>query len=256
MIASVSRLSTLGCKTVLRACYASSTRAIGGSVLYQRYPIYKKVAARAFGSHACSEHVNSGDLLGHVFPNFKTSAVVNGAVTEFDASKYFHDSYALLVFYPLDFTFVCPSELLGFSERISEFEQRGIKVVGVSVDSVFSHLGWIQTDLKNGGVKGLRIPLVSDISRSISKSFGLLRADGFAQRASVLIDKCGKVRHVSIFDLGIGRSVDETLRVFDAIKFNDESGQVCPVNWKKGGAGMSPTSASTGDYLAKTFSKA
>nr|UKS50703.1 thioredoxin peroxidase 2 [Babesia orientalis] len=255
MIGGVSRLSALVCRSALRACYLSTTRGLSGSMMPRLQPIYNQVTARGFGTHASTEYVNSGDLVGHDFPNFKTSAVVNGSITEFDASKYFHDSYALLVFYPLDFTFVCPSELLGFSERLGEFEQRGIKVVGISVDSVFSHFAWLQTELKNGGVQGVKIPLVSDISRSISKSFGLLRADGFAQRASVLIDKAGKVRHVAVFDLGIGRSVDETLRVFDAIKFSDESGQVCPVNWKKGSAAMAPTSASTGDYLAKTFSK-
>ncbi|CDR97748.1 antioxidant, AhpC/TSA family, putative [Babesia bigemina] len=189
-------------------------------------------------------------------PSFKSSAVVDGSVKDFDAAEHFRGSYGLMVFYPLDFTFVCPSELLGFSERISEFEERGIKVVGVSVDSPFSHLAWSQMDLKQGGVQGVKFPLVSDLSRSISKSFGMLRPEGFAQRASVLIDKAGKVRHVAVFDLGIGRSVDETLRVFDAIKFSDESGHVCPANWRKGAAAMAPTAESTGEYLAKTFEKA
>ncbi|ORM40258.1 Peroxiredoxin-2 [Babesia sp. Xinjiang] len=255
MIGSVSRLSALGCRTAFRAFCFSATRS-GSRFMLNEYPsVGRNVSVRAFGTHICANHVNSGDMIGRELPSFRTSAVIDGAIADFDSSEYFRDSYGLLVFYPLDFTFVCPSELLGFSERLSDFESRGIKVVGVSVDSVFSHLAWLHTDLKNGGVQGVKIPLLSDISRTISKSVGLLRSDGFAQRASVLIDKSGKVRHLSIFDLGIGRSVDETLRVFDAIKFNDESGQVCPVNWKKGGDSMAPTSASTGAYLAKTFSK-
>nr|BAN65830.1 antioxidant, AhpC/TSA family [Babesia bovis] len=254
MMNGVLRLSTASAYRAMRMLSKKTTGWLNNDIICCFRPVYNQFVVRAFGTQAGSYHTNIGDLVGREFPDFKTSAVINGNITEFDASAYFRDSYALLVFYPLDFTFVCPSELLGFSARLSEFEQRGIKVVGISIDSVFSHLAWLQMDLKKGGVHGLKIPLVSDISRSISKSFGLLRSDGFAQRASVLIDKTGKVRHTAVFDLGIGRSVDETLRVFDAIKFNDESGQVCPVNWQKGGAGMSQTSSSTGDYLFKTFS--
>ncbi|KAK1937650.1 antioxidant, AhpC/TSA family [Babesia divergens] len=213
-------------------------------------------AARSFGSIAGQGSVNLGELVGQRMPGFKSSSVLDGCLCDLDSQEYFKDSYGLLVFYPLDFTFVCPSELLGISERLSDFEKRGVKVVGVSVDSPFSHLAWSQMELKKGGIEGIKFPLVSDVSRSITKSFGLMRPEGFAQRASVLIDKQGMVRHVAVFDLGIGRSVDEMLRMFDAIQHFDASGQVCPANWQKGRDAMSPSATSTGEYLHKTYQKA
>lgn len=214
--------------------------------------LYNLSAGRNFGTGACQAPVNLGHLVGQEMPAFKTAAAVDGAVKDFDSKEYFKGSYGLLVFYPLDFTFVCPSELLGFSERLKEFQDREVKVAGVSVDSAFSHLSWAKMELVKGGIQGIKYPLVSDLSRDIVKSFGLLRPEGFSQRASVLIDKAGKVRHVAVYDLGIGRSVDEMLRMFDAIRHFDEHGQVCPANWKKGSPAMMPTAESTGEYLAKT----
>ncbi|GIX65753.1 2-cys peroxiredoxin [Babesia caballi] len=256
MINAVSRLSSAACRAALRSRNLSAVRPASHPAFWTSQQLYKHAAARAFGTQSCTGAVNLCDLVGREMPSFKTAAVVDGAVKDFDAAEHFRGSYGLIIFYPLDFTFVCPTELLSFSERLSEFEERGVKVIGVSIDSPFSHLAWSQMDLKSGGLKGLKFPLVSDMSRSIVTSFGVLRPEGFAQRSSVLVDKSGKVRHVAVFDLGIGRSVDETLRVFDAIKLSDETGQVCPANWKKGGAAIAPTAASTGEYLDKTFVKA
>lgn len=208
---------------------------------------------RCFAGHACQEQANLGQLVGQPMPTFNSSAVIDGELKDFDAAEYFKGSYGMLVFYPLDFTFVCPSELLGVSTRLEEFTKRGVKVAGISVDSAFSHLSWSQLELSKGGIKGIRFPLVADISRSIIKSFGLLRPEGFSQRASVLIDNTGKVRHVAVFDLGIGRSVDEMLRMFDAIQHYDQFGEVCPANWEQGKPAMKATAESTGEYLEKAY---
>ncbi|AFZ80448.1 2-cys peroxiredoxin, putative [Theileria equi strain WA] len=224
---------------------------------YVKTPVFYRpagFAVRHFGTHSEPCHISTSSLIGRVMPSFKGSALVNDDIVDFDSASYFKDSYGLLIFYPLDFTFVCPSELLGFSERIAEFEKRGIKVLGISVDSAFSHKAWKGLDAKAGGISSLKFPLVSDLSKSISKDFGLLRSEGFSHRSSVLVDKSGVVKHIALFDLGIGRSVDETLRVFDAIQFSEKTGNVCPLNWKSGDEAMKPTFESTRDYLAKKFS--
>ena len=188
-------------------------------------------------NYSSSEGLNNtvtSSLIGKLMPSFKGTALLGDDLVQFNSSDYFKDSYGLLVFYPLDFTFVCPSELLGFSERLKEFEERHVKVLGVSVDSPFSHKAWKELDVRQGGVSPLKFPLFSDLSREVSSSFGLLRDEGFSHRASVLVDKAGVVKHVAMYELGLGRSVDETLRLFDAVQFAEKTGNVCPVNWKQG----------------------
>ncbi|BAM38696.1 2-cys peroxiredoxin [Theileria orientalis strain Shintoku] len=203
----------------------------------------------------CSIHTGVQSLLGKPMPFFKGTALDKTELVDLNSKDYFNNSYGLLVFYPLDFTFVCPSELLGFSERLEEFQKRNVKVLGVSVDSPFSHLAWKQMDVKNGGISSLKFPLFSDLNRAVTSSFGLLRDEGFAHRASVLVDKSGVVKHVALYDLGLGRSVDEVLRLFDAVQFSEKTGHVCPVNWKSGDKAMEPNFESTKDYLKERFDK-
>ncbi|KAK2197158.1 bifunctional Thioredoxin domain/Peroxiredoxin [Babesia duncani] len=242
----------------VRSFSSTSIKTIGrnifGSALLPG-KISLRMSNRNFGTMAGNETVSTSSCIGNQMPHFSSDALINGEIQKLDSNNYFKDSYGLVIFYPLDFTFVCPSELLGFSERISEFESRGIKVIGISIDSPFSHKAWNSMELKAGGIQGVKFPLVSDLSKTITSSFGLLRPEGFSHRASVLIDKQGNVRHISIFDLGIGRSVDETLRVFDAIEYSQQTGHVCPLNWKRGEPSMTPTAESTSTYLFNKYSK-
>jgi peroxiredoxin (alkyl hydroperoxide reductase subunit C) len=159
--------------------------------------------------------------------------------------------YVVLFFYPLDFTFVCPSEILAFEKRLDEFRERGCEVVGVSVDSHYTHLAWRRTEVENGGIGRIRYPLVSDLKKTIARDYGVLFDDKVALRGLFLIDRGGVVRHALVNDLPLGRSVDEALRMLDALRFHEEKGDVCPANWKKGEEGMTPTSKGVVDYLAK-----
>ena len=191
-------------------------------------------------------------LVGRQAPDFKAEAVVNGEFKEVSLSDY-KGKYVVLFFYPLDFTFVCPTELHAFSERLEDFKSRGVEVIGVSVDSKFSHLAWINTPKTKGGIEGVQYPLVSDLGKSISADYDVLvEGAGIAYRGLFLIDKDGMVRHQVVNDLPLGRSVDEALRMVDALQFFETNGEVCPANWKKGETAMKPDQAG----LEKFYSKA
>ncbi len=184
-------------------------------------------------------------------PQFQADAVVNGEFKPVKLADY-QGKYVVLFFYPLDFTFVCPTEIIAFSDRIAEFESRNTQVLGVSVDSKFSHLAWINTPRNKGGLGELKYPLIEDLTKSISKDYGVLLAAGIALRGLFLIDTKGVVRHITINDLPLGRSVDEALRVIDALQHFEKHGEVCPADWKPGKDAMNTSKAS--EYFAKVNS--
>ncbi len=193
-------------------------------------------------------------LVGKQAPDFTAAAVLeNDKIVEgFNLTEYLKDSYGVLFFYPLDFTFVCPSEILAFDNRVEKFKERGAKVIGVSVDSEYSHLAWRNTDIKKGGVGKLGFPLVADMRKSIARDYGvLIEEDGIALRGTFLIDKEGIVRHQVVNDLPLGRDIDDALRMVDALKFHEEHGEVCPAGWQEGKAGMKDTTAGVAAYLAE-----
>jgi peroxiredoxin (alkyl hydroperoxide reductase subunit C) len=190
-------------------------------------------------------------------PDFKATAVMgdNSFDEDFRLSS-LRGKYVILFFYPLDFTFVCPSEILALDERLDEFKGRGAEVVGVSVDSQFTHLAWKKTSVDDGGIGPIKFPLVSDLKGQIARDFGVLHdSEGVALRGLFLIDREGVVRHAVINDLSLGRSVPEALRMLDAVRFVDEKGDVCPANWEKGAEGMKPTKEGAVDYLSKYAKK-
>lgn len=190
-------------------------------------------------------------LIGTQFPPYTLKAVMAdgsfGEVCPGEAS----DGYTVVFFYPLDFTFVCPTELVAFHEAMDEFKARNCRVFGASVDSVHSHAAWRRTPLNEGGVGELAYPLISDMQRELADDLGILNEDGVTYRASFLLDKTGTIRHMVVNDLPLGRSVAEMLRMVDALAFFEENGEVCPANWKKGEAGMKATRESTAAYLGK-----
>jgi len=204
-------------------------------------------------------------LVGKKAPVFSSSAVINGndIVEKFTLSKFKGEKYVVLFFYPADFTFVCPTELVAFQEKAAEFEARNTVLVGVSTDSEFSHWKWLQTPLKNGGIEGVKYPLVSDQNLQISKAYDVLAGSeeyddsgnetfvgvAKAYRGLFLIDRAGVVRHQVVNDMPLGRSVDEVLRVLDALQFTEEFGEVCPANWKKGDKALKATQESVASYL-------
>jgi alkyl hydroperoxide reductase subunit AhpC len=183
-------------------------------------------------------------------PDFTAAAVVHEEFKQIKLSDY-RGKYTVLFFYPLNFTFVCPTEIVAFSDRIEEFHQRGAEVIGASVDSQYSHLAWIQSPRSKGGLGGLKYPLVSDITKQISKDYGVLLEGGVALRGLFLIDKQGVIRHVTVNDLPIGRSVDEALRVLDALQFYEKHGEVCPADWKPGAATIKPGVKESREYFQK-----
>ena len=185
-------------------------------------------------------------------PEFTATAVMpdNSFNEKFQLADY-RGKYVLLFFYPLDFTFVCPSEIIAFNQRLKEFEERGVQVVGVSVDSHFTHWAWKNTPVEKGGIGNIQYPLVADLTKQISREYGVLFNDAIALRGLFLIDKEGVVRHLLINDLPLGRSIDEALRVIDALQYTEENGEVCPANWRKGQAAMKPTADGVAEYLSK-----
>ncbi|MEK7773883.1 MAG: peroxiredoxin [Deltaproteobacteria bacterium] len=187
-------------------------------------------------------------------PDFKAQAVMeDGGFKEIKLSDY-RGKYVALLFYPLDFTFVCPTEIIAFSDRIAEFKARNTQVIGVSVDSHFSHLAWRNTPRKKGGIGDVEYPLVSDLDKGISRQYGvLLEKPGIALRGLFIIDREGKLRHITVNDLPLGRNVDEVLRVLDAVQFNEKHGEVCPANWKKGDTGMKPDQSGLASYAESHF---
>ncbi|WPT17849.1 Peroxiredoxin-2 [Picochlorum sp. SENEW3] len=192
--------------------------------------------------------------IGKPAPNFTAQAVVDGEFVQTNLSDY-KGKYVVLFFYPLDWTFVCPTEIIAFSERIAEFEELDVQVLGVSVDSHFSHLHWINTPRKQGGLGGLKYPLVSDVTKSISKDYGVLIEEGdgagVALRGLFIINPEGVLRQITVNDLPVGRSIDETLRLIKAFKFTDEHGEVCPANWTPGADTIKPNPKESQEYFGK-----
>ena len=206
-------------------------------------------------------------LVGKKAPSFKAAAVVNGndIVEDFSLDQFVGQKYVVFFFYPLDFTFVCPTEILAFQTKLAEFEKRNVAVVGCSVDSQFSHWAWLNTEKNNGGIKGVKFPLVADLSKTIAENYGVLAGEyqvndegessfvgaPVAYRGLFLIDKKGVVRHQLVNDLPLGRSVDEALRMVDALAHFEDFGEVCPANWKEGDDAMKASAEGVASYLSK-----
>jgi peroxiredoxin 2/4 len=206
-------------------------------------------------------------LVGKKAPSFKAVAVVNGndIVEDFSLDQFIGQKYVVFFFYPLDFTFVCPTEILAFQTKLAEFEKRNVAVVGCSVDSQFSHWAWLNTEKNHGGIKGVKFPLVADLSKTIAENYGVLAGEyqvneegessfvgaPVAYRGLFLIDKKGVVRHQLVNDLPLGRSVDEALRMVDALTHFEDFGEVCPANWKEGDDAMNASAEGVASYLSK-----
>ncbi len=211
-------------------------------------------------------------LVGRKAPDFSADAVVNGGdfVEKFTLSQFKGKKYVVLFFYPLDFTFVCPTEILAFQEKLAEFESRNTQVIGVSVDSKFSHWAWLNTPKNKGGIEGVKYPLVADLSKTIARNYDVLGGDyeydidetsnseivkfngkPIAYRGLFLIDLEGVVRHQLVNDLPLGRSIDEAIRMVDALRHFEEKGEVCPANWSEGKDAMKESAAGVADYLSK-----
>ncbi len=188
-------------------------------------------------------------LVGKKAPYFEAEAVIGNDFKKVSLND-FKGKYLCLFFYPLDFTFVCPTELHAFSDKLAEFKKRNCEVVGVSVDSHFSHLAWLNTPKAQGGIQGVKYPLISDLHKTIARSYGTLFEDeGIAFRGLFLIDKEGVVQHVTINNLPLGRNVNEYIRLLDAIQFHEEHGEVCPANWQAGDKGMETSSEGLKEYF-------
>jgi peroxiredoxin (alkyl hydroperoxide reductase subunit C) len=183
-------------------------------------------------------------------PDFKATALVNGQFVETFTLSQFAGKKVVLFFYPLDFTFVCPTEILAFSDAIEEFKARNTQVIGVSVDSHFSHFAWANLDRKEGGIKGVSFPLVSDLNKTIAADYGVLLAGGVALRGLFIVNEKGILKHITVNDNSLGRNVEEVLRVLDAVDFSEKHGEVCPANWKKGEKAMKATSDGLKAYVA------
>jgi peroxiredoxin (alkyl hydroperoxide reductase subunit C) len=205
-------------------------------------------------------------LVGKKAPLFEADAVVNGGefAEKFSLQQYIGKKHVIFFFYPLDFTFVCPTELLAFQDKLQEFEKRNVAVVGCSIDSKYSHWAWLNTEKKKGGIQGVKYPIVSDLSKTISSNYDVLAGEWMysedgtiefegtakAYRGLFLIDKEGIIRHQVVNDFPLGRSIDEALRMVDALQFNEENGEVCPADWHKGDKGMKETSESVASYFS------
>ncbi|CAA6822108.1 MAG: Alkyl hydroperoxide reductase subunit C-like protein [uncultured Sulfurovum sp.] len=186
-------------------------------------------------------------------PDFTAAAVLaDGQIVEdFNLMENLGEKGAVLFFYPLDFTFVCPSEIIAFSHRAAAFREKGVNVIGVSVDSQFSHFAWRETAVENGGIGRVDMPLVADLSKQIARDYDVLLNDAVALRGSFLIDADGTVRHAVVNDLPLGRNIDEMLRMVDTMLYTNEFGEVCPAGWVQGDEGMKADTAGVADYLGK-----
>ena len=184
-------------------------------------------------------------------PDFTAQAVMpDNTFSELKLSSY-RGKYVVLFFYPLDFTFVCPSEIIAFDKALDKFKEKNAEVIGVSVDSHFTHLAWKNTPREKGGIGNVKYPIVSDICKDISRSYGVLVNNSVALRGLFLIDKEGIIRHALINDLALGRNVEEALRMLDALQFTEKHGEVCPANWHEGEEAMKPSAEGVASYLAK-----
>jgi len=189
-------------------------------------------------------------LVSREAPDFTGQAVMpDNSFADISLSGY-RGKYVVLFFYPLDFTFVCPSEIIAFDKKIATFKEKNAEVIGVSVDSHFTHLAWKNTARENGGIGNVQFPLVADITKNIARDYGVLLNDSIALRGLFLIDREGIVKHSLVNDLPLGRNVDEALRVLDALQFTEKHGEVCPANWREGDEAMKPTAKGVATYLA------
>jgi len=191
-------------------------------------------------------------LVGQEAPDFTAAAVLGSGeiVDNFNFKEATKGKYAVVFFYPLDFTCVSPSELIAFEHRLADFKAKNVEVIGVSIDSHFTHAAWRNTPVNQGGIGQVGYTLVADIKHEICQSFGVEAAGGVAYRGSFLIDKNGVVRHMVVNDLPLGRNIDEMIRMIDALQFTEEHGEVCPAGWNKGKAGMKASTQGVADYLA------
>lgn len=191
-------------------------------------------------------------LVGKQAPDFTAAAVLgDGSIVDsYNFNQAREGKYAVLFFYPLDFTFVCPSELIAFDKRLAEFQSRGVEVIGVSIDSQFSHNAWRNTPVNEGGIGPVGYTLVADVKHEICQAYDVEAGAGVAFRGSFLIDKEGNVRHQVVNDLPLGRNVDEMLRMVDALQFHEEHGEVCPAGWQQGKAGMTASPEGVASYLS------
>jgi len=206
-------------------------------------------------------------LVGKKAPFFSAKAVINGGdiVENFSLEQYLGKKYVIFYFYPADFTFVCPTEIIAFQDKIAEFEKRNVALVGCSTDSEYAHWKWLQTERNNGGIKGVTYPLVADLAKTIAENYDVLAGeydynesgqatfigDPKAYRGLFLIDKQGIVRHQVVNDMPLGRSIEEALRIVDALQFYEENGEVCPADWHKGEKGLKETQEGIASYLSK-----
>lgn len=210
-------------------------------------------------------------LVGKKAPYFEADAVVDGGdfAEKFSLQNYIGKKHVLFYFYPLDFTFVCPTEIIAFQKQLKDFEERNVQVVGCSIDSKFSHWAWLNTPQDDGGIQGVTYPLVADVNKTIAANYGVLAGhydwdeegnmiwvgnlgeNAVAYRGLFIIDKEGIVRHQIVNDLPLGRSVDEALRMIDALQFFEEKGEVCPANWERGAEGLVDTAEGVASYLSK-----
>jgi peroxiredoxin (alkyl hydroperoxide reductase subunit C) len=206
-----------------------------------------------------SDHkeINMSVLVGKPAPDFTAPAVLpSGEIVEDFKLSDLQGNYTVLFFWPLDFTFVCPTEILAHNRRMEDFKHRGVNVVGVSIDSQFTHFAWRTTPVKEGGIGPVQFPMVADVKHDITRAFGIEHPDaGVALRASFLIDRDGMVQHQVVNNLPLGRNVDEMMRMVDALQFTEAHGEVCPAGWNKGDEGMSPTTDGVADYLAANAEK-
>ena len=196
------------------------------------------------------EVLMDGLLVGKKAPYFQEKAVADRRVIENFSLDLFSGKYVILFFYPLNFTFVCPTELHAFQEKLNQFKERQAEIIGCSVDSHFSHLKWLSTPKEEGGIEGVTYPIISDIKKRVSRSYAILNElEGISFRALFLIDPRGVVRHQLINDFPLGRSVEEALRMLDALIFHEKHGDVCPANWKEGEKSMKPTQEGLVNYF-------
>jgi peroxiredoxin (alkyl hydroperoxide reductase subunit C) len=191
-------------------------------------------------------------LVNKPAPDFTATAVMgNNEIKDITFSQFTKGKYAVVFFYPLDFTFVCPSELIAFDHRLDEFKKRNVEVIGVSIDSQFTHLAWKNTPIDKGGIGQVGYTMVADLTHSIAKAYDVESEGGVAFRGSFLIDKSGIVQHQVVNNLPLGRNIDEMLRMVDALQFTEEHGEVCPAGWNKGQAGMKASPGGVAEYLAE-----
>lgn len=193
-------------------------------------------------------------LVGKPAPDFKATTVMpDGSFKDVSMSDY-KGQYVILFFYPLDFTFVCPTEIIAFSDRAKEFSDAGVQLLGCSIDSHFSHLAWRNTPRKDGGLGDIAYPLIADLNKQIAADYDVLLPDGIALRGLFLVDKEGVVRHQVVNDLPLGRSVDEALRMVQALQYFEENGEVCPADWKEGSLTIKPDPSGSKEYFEKANS--